>query len=556
MAAPPPPPRFFSVAGAPEYLHSARLYERKPVTGLWNKLTLVAKQQWKWKNIREQHKDDPAFFRSKRRILQVYGPPGCGKSSATFSWARHVCQTLGVKVIWLSCAAEMELCWSIERDVNGAVEGQHVPVKVDDDQIPQNAGDVDDAMIVVFDGIRRATLERWRGLMNQIARLGIAVIVVSSEGVSFHAGDSQDIMKLNHFVPSWTKEEYLAASRDTEFWNTIHRLAFKCADDNDDEPRREEFLDKKFAVAGHSARFMFNTEEWLVKAEIEEKVHELSGIESIEDAVRNTRSAGAVNTLVARLLPNRNGSTPQDAAKFPIAADLEATAANPSDFLALEGEIENRDPGSRPRLVSHYASEQVSKNVPTSIGRLRALASKLANKVIEGYAFEQQLLTSLKAAETSPEHSLAVTDLDGQAAHYPVQVVKECDQDDLPAILKSGCMPNTWIFVTKDQGCFDAVHVQSETHIRFIQATVGKSHTFYLDIIVKLLRKLFLSSPSITWSHIDFLVLRPKTDRDKEFSLNTARGALNQGYRRFDNEEWDLQEQRNNANYAFLEWTE
>lgn len=38
------------------------------------------------------------------------------------------------------------------------------------------------------------------------------------------------------------------------------------------------------------------------------------------------------------------------------------------------------------------------------------------------------------------------------------------------------------------------MHVQSETHVRFVKATVGKSHTFYLDIIVKLLRKLFFQA--------------------------------------------------------------
>jgi hypothetical protein len=39
--------RFFSInAEAPPFLGAAELDERKPVTDLWNRLSVVAKQQW------------------------------------------------------------------------------------------------------------------------------------------------------------------------------------------------------------------------------------------------------------------------------------------------------------------------------------------------------------------------------------------------------------------------------------------------------------------------------------------------------------------------------
>ena len=54
--------------------------------------------------------------------------------------------------------------------------------------------------------------------MNDLARIGIAVIVVSSEKVRFHEGDSSDIISLEHMVPSWTLAEYNAAICDDSFW--------------------------------------------------------------------------------------------------------------------------------------------------------------------------------------------------------------------------------------------------------------------------------------------------------------------------------------------------
>jgi hypothetical protein len=81
--------RFFSIESAPAYLKSPRLYERKPVTDLWNKLTSVGKQQWKWKNVPD--KENPVFGGSQPRILQVRGPD-CGKSSATYFWVSSVCR--------------------------------------------------------------------------------------------------------------------------------------------------------------------------------------------------------------------------------------------------------------------------------------------------------------------------------------------------------------------------------------------------------------------------------------------------------------------------------
>ena len=536
--------RFFSNIDAPKYLRSGLLYERKPVTEIWNRLTAVSKQQWKWKNVAD--KEDIAFLRSKQRILQIYGPPGAGKSIATFFWVRSVCHKNSVKALWISCAAEAEHCWSIER-----VEGEG-RVLVQEHQSPLTADDAGNAMIVVFDGVRQATLEKWRGLMNDLARLGVAVIVVSSEGVFLHEGDSQDILKLEHFVPSWTLTECLAACSDVGFWHAHHDM-FPGASPNDNAMRRKKLLEEKFRIAGNSARFLFEEGEFSVRLKIRGKAQSLPGIESLEQAARNPRSSGAVNSLIARLQEEKNGLTPQQTAHLPNDGDLVATAASIADLSLLTEEMDSEN--SVPRLVSDFASEEVTKHIQSNVARLRAIARMLSNRAIEGYAFEEQLKKSLNKAALSPQHHLIVRRSNNRDTFsYTVENFVQCKASELEQALRTHRLPNTWIFVLGNQGAFDAIHVRSTTHLRFVQCTVGTRHSYFLDIIDTLLQQ--LAFQKIRWTHIDFLLLRPESERNTNFSLDTARGGFRDNYLRFDGQEWDRRDYRNNVSFAFLEWTE
>jgi hypothetical protein len=153
--------RLFSTANAPNYLKSSLLYERKAVTDVWNRLTLLAKQQWKWKNA---EKDDPAFIETFRGLLQVYGPPGSGKSTAVFRWTCRACETCQIQACWIACAAEEEGCWKMD--------GESGYLTVEPCVFPQSAEGLPGSIIaiIVFDGVRQSTLERWRGSMNALAR--------------------------------------------------------------------------------------------------------------------------------------------------------------------------------------------------------------------------------------------------------------------------------------------------------------------------------------------------------------------------------------------------
>jgi hypothetical protein len=288
----------------------------------------------------------------------------------------------------------------------------------------------------------------------------VAVILVSSEGVRLHEGDSQDIMKLEHFMPSWLMNEYLAACQSDAFWSTCFSY-FENANQNDTPQRRAQLLDEKYEIAGRSARFMFRHRDKLLKTSINRLALALGGIDSLEAAVRSDRSTGAVNSLIARTCDDANGETPQLLAVFPVAADLVAAASGFADLQLLDEEVDLNV--SAPRLVSTYATEQVIKRIPTNVVRLHGLATALSNKVIEGYALEQQLKKSLNAAFLARADLQVV--INGALAPISVQDLHFCDAADLESKLQCRLHPNAWIFVAGCQGAFDAIHVVSDTHL-------------------------------------------------------------------------------------------
>lgn len=530
--------RFFSVDKGPEYLDASRLYERQPVTKLWNKLTLVAPKQWEWKNV--PNKQDPIYRGSRRRILQVRGPPGTGKSSATYHWVSSSLFGTTHQAVWISCATSNGRCWTVKHDESTGTR----TVIATEHSVPLTKDDLEFAHIVVFDGIRAQTLENWRGLMNDVARLGIFVVVVSSEGVFFHAGDSQDIAKLEHFVPSWTMLEYEETCRDDQFWSTCYEFFDGASQYDDFEVRKSKVMDK-FKTAGHSARFMFKTSTAETTQEVRAKARAMGGIDSLEAAARSDRSAGAVNTLIARLQTLENGTTPEQQATFAGEADFAGVASNREDLRVLGSEVDDGESFSR--ILSASATEAIIQELPTNIERLRNLARTLDNQAMLGYALELQLRKKLNEAQ---QHGNTLV-LNRGALSFPVSSVISCGPgDDCLEILAGQHADNTWIFIAGRQGAFDAVHIASNTHIRFVQVTGGKKHSFKLHILDKTMKALALREKC--WTHLEFMVVRPEDDHRK-FHLETTEGGL-QNYLRFDEEQWHRNDYRNNVQYATIDW--
>lgn len=149
----------------------------------------------------------------------------------------------------------------------------------------------------------------------------------------------------------------------------------------------------------------------------------------------------------------------------------------------------------------------MAKNIPSSIERLIHVAHYLSDSTIE-------FKGSLREAE-NPGRSLGVIDQNGERVEYQVYQFMSCDSSELEATRRNNLIPNMWIFVGGQQGAFGVLHVESLTHLRFVQITVGQKHSFFLDVIDGLLRR-----------------------------------ACDDG------QPWDRRDYRNNVNYKLLDWTE
>ena len=546
------PPRYFSLETAPNYLQSQVLYERKAVTDVWNKLTSVAKRQWKWMNV--QNKRDRQWINADRRILQVHGPPGSGKSSAVFFWVEKTCKTANTHALWLKCAKAQGKCWKVQKnclsETIGTIEQREVPLSVDD---------FADASIVVFDGIRAITLETFGNLIIDVARSGRFVVVVSSEGVEFHAGDSQDIMKLQHFVPSWQENEYMEACENNDFWASVKHRFLDATSESDTQSLRKELIRQKFSIAGHSARFMFRQTAVDVENEIERKVRQMENIATLNMAVRNDRSSGAVNSLIARLHRGKNGPTPPQSAPFPSEQDRNGIATRVEDLLQCHEDLDQR--GSYPRLVSEKATEEIVKSIPGPVPTLRTIGIKLDNRAIIGYAFEKNLKSKLMEANLS-NRGLRLFYENLESFQLPVSRLLEIQPEEtssfdaLNELLKNRAKyeDNTWIFIGGRHCAFDAIHLAAKNRIRFVQVTVEHKCSFKLSIVDSLMRNLLAGEGNpVTWSHMEFLIIRPDDDM-RPFALETASGELSGKYLHFDGQPWDTKDYRSNVKNARLGW--
>jgi hypothetical protein len=117
---------------------------------------------------------------------------------------------------------------------------------------------------------------------------------------------------------------------------------------------------------------------------------------SLEEATKSDRSAGAVNTLIARLDREQNGITPQQQAAFPVTNDFTSGAMSLRDLLPIAGDWQNSS--SYPRLASAFATEKVIEGISTDVARLRSFGLSLGIRAIVGHALELQLKKKLREA--------------------------------------------------------------------------------------------------------------------------------------------------------------
>ena len=520
---------------APGYLATDHpLYERKPVTDLWNKLTSTAELQLKWNGV--VNKRDVIWLGRKSRLLQISGPPGSGKSSAVYAWANRTCRSSGYSVAWIDVGNKTadSRCWFMKRGDNQAVDTERVA--------PDQGG----ASIVILDGLRSETIADWERYAKDLCETGVATFLVSSEGVRLHGGNMNNIAGLEYRFPSWTMTEYQRACRIDAIWRSIASDAFGEGRIEDGPEARDVALEKKYYIAGHSARFMLSSNTSAVTTILRESSEALDTLTSLRQALIRRRNRGAVNTLMAWLY--KNGPTPNYTARF--LDEVVPAATNKDELRVVDQEYQNiPDSEDENRLVSSLAARQVIENIETNVTVLRTAGRTLGIRAVEGYALEASFQKSLRDA-VGGTRFFTVYDAEGKGEQWSAASLRNTD-NFLDAIVANHNI-GSWIWIGKNQAGFDAVHIYELRKIRFVQVTAGKKHDYLFSAIQSLLA--VLASQDITFTHVDFVVVRPLDD-DRDFSKGEVTGRLDQGWKDFSGNLWNTRDPSLNARILKIDWS-
>ncbi|GMF12316.1 unnamed protein product [Phytophthora lilii] len=242
----------------------------------------------------------------------ILDPPGTGKSARSLAFAasldREEWNVVWVHVRLGSCAPLTCLCTAIKEF--------WVVARLSEFELPR----VDQRKnFLVLD---RITAElQCRDFVGSVSaahsdedRLDVCSLMVSRGKTNKQDDDIQNIKE--YFMCSWTREEYLAAIRDPDFYAAVRSKldTTSISEVNDengndelssDEDKKTHALNLKFYYVGGSCRFMFQ----FLTAEVEQEVEDkMESVENTTDLVKNcvgTFKTGATNTLYGLQIDGR-----------------------------------------------------------------------------------------------------------------------------------------------------------------------------------------------------------------------------------------------------------
>jgi len=424
-------------------------------------------------------------------------------------------------------------CWFMRRGADQEVRIERV------------APDQVEASIVILDGLRSETIFEWEGYAKNLCEAGVVVFLVSSEAVRLHGGNMNNIAGLGYHFPSWTMAEYQSACRIDAIWGAVASDAFEGRPE-DGPLARDLSLEMKFYLAGHSARFMLRYNTAAIAEILLASSEALDSLPSLRQALIRRRNRGSVNTLMAWLY--RNGPTPNYTARFlydvvPAATSKDELRVGIQEYQTIpESEDENC-------LVSSFATRKVIENIETDVTVLRTAVRRLGVRAVEGYALEASFSNSLRDA-VGGTRSFTVYDSEGNAEQWSAASLQNTN-DVLDAIVASHNI-GSWIWIRKNQAGFDAVHIYDQGKIRFVHVTAGKKHDYFFSAIQSLL--IGLASQGITFTHVDFVVVRPADD-DRDFLKGEVTGRLDQGWLDFSDHLWNTRDPSLNARILKIDWS-
>jgi hypothetical protein len=524
----------------PMYLPYGPFYERRPVTDLWQKMSDVTNMQWQWRALDKIDISNTEWWNTRRRLLVVFGPPGSGKSTAAYAWMWYTCLKAKCNALWMECAdtvVGIATGWCLTT-VNGKVnvtayQWEEKPTLQD---LKALAAD-----IVIFDGLRQGTHEGWMHTVKTLCDEGVAVVLVSSEGLRIHQGSLGPVAEILYRVPSWTLEEYNAACMYNAFWESVSYCVETPGTVSDEV--RNMAIEKKYRVAGHSARFMFGYMSDEVESKLFKAAAMLENIAALRHALRNWANSQSVNQLMAWLW--ENGATPRTKASFLTNDDLTIATSDLSLLAITNKEFWSaKSRSQRNVFVSRYALEQVQDGIQMKVDQMREIARTLNQPAVMGYAFELRFLDLLRNHANGTDDGIVVRrSADTQARGETWSVGHVVTSEDIVTTIAGMSIQdrqNSWIWVGGNVTAFDAVHIlpprNGQHWIRFVQVTSAESHDLMLFAVELALKQ--LAGENIFYSHVDFVFVRPNDDM-RSFSWKKCVGGLKSGvWKTFGGDMW------------------
>lgn len=240
---------------------------------------------------------DQLVFLEERVILSgkrgwIIGPPGTGKSSAAFAFARQI-TAQGWVSSWVHCFnGNPMFCIRFEGD-----SWSSCPFS--DFILPESP-----KSLVFIDGYRNGVADAfldvarlwWANNQDKYRLVIIGSMAARPDNKNDEVDDYEDIF----FADSWVEAEYLAACKNTKLFEAVkHNLdAPLLCDANPDNPSLEDLVAAKFYYAGGSARYMFNRNTMKVKGLIDDIFNVISDLTSYLSAHIGDQRSSVRNRLL------------------------------------------------------------------------------------------------------------------------------------------------------------------------------------------------------------------------------------------------------------------
>eukprot|EP00750_Incisomonas_marina_P022432 INCI4969.3.p1 GENE.INCI4969.3~~INCI4969.3.p1 ORF type:complete len:755 (-),score=101.31 INCI4969.3:75-2174(-) len=417
-----------------------RIFVRPQVAGQWRRLQGLL--------VDENHS-----------TLKVEGPPGTGKSTVAWAWACYMARQQSV--VWVHCDHNDDNVITL---LGGGcvsfwtVKPTQVKFLVDiAEPIALWAG----ATLLIVDGVTNETAP----LLTSAAGWAKAVrgrraVTVSSVQVNVksHIADNLRLDKMT--VYSWTFEEYTLACTDAQFWDQVKGILGwveapqrgEIDDRNGEEPEfqpmtdmeyRDVLIARKFAVAGHSARWMFYAElDRLIEVTVPDCLQEVGNYNDLAQGLNGQRANFAVNQLVSMF---------------------------------------HKPPPQLPafQLVSRFVTRYVAERCEISF--LTAAANANPNPTFDGWVLELEFLCRIRLAHASKNDGHDYVSVYEQSPHGATELrLPVADRvlfrGDFHAVRSCNIVDATWFIPLKwNQGGYDAA-MYRDGCLYFFQITRNTAH--------------------------------------------------------------------------------